>query len=289
MRAIISWVLGVTAIAGLALPSAGQAVSGRATNVTTGNSSNVARLPYTAEYKITHVRILANGSTITNESTKVEALDTQGRMLNSRTSVPVSENQKATTLVSIYDPVAHTFTNWSVPGEQATVLKMAEPGATRTPCAPTAATTPGSTTGAAAGVVGSVFTSSAAGTSSATGVRRKPPVVEDLGTETIQGVEARGRRTTFTTPVGMIGNNEPLVRTSEAWFGTEPGLRSLIARQITDDPQMGKTTTELTSFTQGEPDASLFQPPSEYEIVIREPSVCGGVPQIALPPPPPAQ
>ena len=289
MRAIISWVLGVTAIAGLALPSASQAVRGRTTTVATGDSSHAARLPYTAEYKITHVKILANGSTITNESTRVEALDTQGRMLNSRTSVPVSENQKATTLVSIYDPVAHTTSNWTVPGKRATVTKMPEPGAVRTPCASTSATTSGTTSSVTSGVVSSVFTSSGTGSSSATGARREPPVVEDLGIETIQGVEARGRRTTFTTPAGAIGNNEPLVRTTEVWFATEPGLRTLIARQITDDPQMGKTTTELTSFTQGEPDASLFQPPSEYEIVIREPSVCGGVPQIALPAPPPAQ
>ena len=289
MRILISWVLGFAAIAGLALPSAGQVVSGRTTTVTMSNAAHVVRLPYTAGYKNMHVNILANGSTITTETTQVTALDTQGRRYTSSTTVPASENQTARTTVTVFDPVERTTTSWSVPGKRASVLKMPEPGVARTPCALPATTTAGTTSAVTSGVVGSVFTSSATATSSPTAVRREPPVVENLGTETIQGVEARGRRITTTTPAGTIGNNEPLVRTSETWTAIEPGFFGLMVRQSTDDPQFGKTTKELTSFTQGEPDASLFQPPSEYEIVTREQSACGGLQQIQPPPPQPAQ
>jgi hypothetical protein len=33
---------------------------------------------------------------------------------------------------------------------------------------------------------------------------------------------------------------------------------------------MGKTTRELVSFTEGEPDAALFQAPADYEVVTQE-------------------
>ncbi len=39
----------------------------------------------------------------------------------------------------------------------------------------------------------------------------------------------------------------------------------LVVRDLRDNPQSGKSTTELTEFTSGEPDASLFQPPSGYQ------------------------
>jgi len=96
-------------------------------------------------------------------------------------------------------------------------------------------------------------------------------------------------------PAGAIGNDAPLVRISEAWTAIAPGLRGLMARDVTDDQQWGKMTKELTNFTQAEPDASVFQPPSDYEIVNNPApgSVCPGeegteptMAPIAVPPPP---
>jgi hypothetical protein len=54
------------------------------------------------------------------------------------------------------------------------------------------------------------------------------------------------------------------------WFSTTPGLSGINVRQVNEDPQMGKTTRELVSFSQGEPDASLFQLPADYEVVTQE-------------------
>lgn len=122
--------------------------------------------------------------------------------------------------------------------------------------------------------------------------------MEDLGTETIAGIEARGRRTVTTTPAGAIGNNEPLVRTSEMWTAVAPGLRGLVASQVSDDPQSGKTDKELVNLNQSEPDPSVFEPPAEYEIVSKDAPVpiCAGsekveqpMAPIAPPPPPPEQ
>jgi hypothetical protein len=95
--------------------------------------------------------------------------------------------------------------------------------------------------------------------------------MEDLGTMTIQGVEARGQRWTTTIPVGEIGNDQPLVQTQEDWC--VPSLR-LAVRTLSDDPRMGKRTTELVKLDQGEPDSALFLPPEGYEVVTEEMVPC---------------
>jgi hypothetical protein len=264
--------MAVCVAAGLALPMAGQAVRNRTTTVTMSAPAHVARLPYTAEYKITRTQTLANGATITHESTEVTAIDSHGRRMTATTTLPSAEGETPRTRVFVFDPVDQTNSSWSVPGKKATVTHMPEPGAARTPCA-------------SSGVIGSVFTSEAAP------VQRARPTVEDLGTETIQGVEARGRRTINTTPAGAIGNNEPLQRISEMWTAVDRGLFGLVVRQMNDDPQSGKMTKELVNFNQSEPDASVFQPPSDYEIVNRDlpaPS-CPGTGETETQPAPPAQ
>jgi hypothetical protein len=217
-----------------------------------GNSAHAAQLPYTAEYKIARVRTLADGSTITQESTETVALDSHGRRMTSTTIVPVSENQTPKTNVIVHDPEARTNSSWSVPGHGVTVT-MPTLGQPQWSC----------------GGRNWVYTAKMNG-ASATESPRPKSTIEDLGTDTIQGIEARGRRTITTTPAGSVGNSEPLVRTNETWTAIAPGLKGVVARSMSDDPQSGKTIKELTSFNQAEPDAVVFQPPADYDIVTRE-------------------
>lgn len=262
--------IALAAVAGLALPVAAQTARNRVSTVEMVNSSHAARLPYTAEYKTSRVQRLADGTTISHESTEVVAVDSQGRRMTATTNLSASAEQTPVTRVMVFDPVTHTNMSWTVPGQKATVMAMPAPGAARSSCAP------------AAGVVGAV----------------KPAhfhlnsEVEDLGTDTIDGIEAHGRLTTTTTPAGAIGNNEPIVRTSEIWNAAVAGLNGLLVRSVSDDPQNGKTTKELTNLTQSEPDASVFEPPSGYEIVNREVSTScassSGAVAVEPPPPPPA-
>ncbi len=259
--------LGVLAVvATLALPVAAQTVKSRTTNI---ELAHAARLPYTAEYKITSVRTLGDGSTITHESTEVRAVDSQGRQMTATTTTPVSGDQTPKTTVHVFDPVARTSANWSVPGEKATVTAMPEPGAAQASCPASNDPRP---------VV-------------QPRISQDRPTTEDLGTETIQGVEARGRRTTSITPKGAIGNNNPLTRTTELWTATARGLSGLVVREVTSDPQAGNRSRELTSFAQAEPDASVFQPPAGYEIVSRDAPqpYCAAVRSVEPPSPPPAQ
>ena len=284
MRVSFGLAIVCTAVVGLALPVAGQAPTNRVTTATMGNPAPAPRLPYTAEFKTKTIQTLASGATITHESTEVVSHDSLGRLMTSVALVPSPEVNAPMTHVNVFDPVARTNSSWTIPGQRATVVAMPVPGAVRSGCTTNATT--------------SLYTSLVRlpNLGAASGISHEKPIMEDLGTQTIQRVEARGRRITSTTPAGAIGNDAPLVRTTETWTATAPGLRSLVARSVIDNPQTGKSTKELTNFTQAEPDASVFQPPEGYEIVNKQApgSVCPGVegtdvPMAPIPPPPPAQ
>jgi hypothetical protein len=85
----------------------------------------------------------------------------------------------------------------------------------------------------------------------------------DLGTQTIEGVAARGTQLTRTIPAGTIGNEQPITITTETWYS--PDLKVLVMSK-TKDPRMGETTYRLTNIQRSEPAASLFQVPDDYTV-----------------------
>jgi hypothetical protein len=102
-------------------PAFGQVATTDKTNAEKPKTTHVTRLPYRAEYKLTTVKTLADGSTITHESIEVNYLDSAGRRMTSRIDVPVSRDEVLNTHFTVYDPVAETNTDWSFPGNSATV------------------------------------------------------------------------------------------------------------------------------------------------------------------------
>jgi hypothetical protein len=82
---------------------------------------------------------------------------------------------------------------------------------------------------------------------------------EDLGTQTIEGVSAQGKRETVTIPAGQIGNERPIEIVTETWFS--PELHTMVLRKHSD-PRTGDSTYRLTDIKRNEPEASLFQPPA---------------------------
>jgi len=248
MRKFVSGMLMLAAGASWALSAAGQAATGSAGVAGPGRLIRPARLPYTAEFKTTRVQTLADGSTITRETTEVLARDSQGRTLNSSSSTTMGDEPKEYTNVNVQDPVAKTHTFWSVPGQRVTVSNPGDGGMTLPDCS----------------------ASMQAQMARSQGGQAEKPKAEDLGKQTFQGIEARGHRTTWTYPPGLVGNTDLLVHSSEIWFSTTPGLEGINVRQVSDDPRSGKETRELVGFTQGEPDAALFQPPQDYVVQTQE-------------------
>lgn len=244
-------VCGVLALVVMAtLPVLGQAPAAKTNPAAISKPAPLERLPYMAEFKILRVRVFPNG-TETDQSTITTARDSQGRHMTATTANPTSADQKATTHFHVFDPVAHVTFSWSFPGREAMVMAIPFSGAIP----------PGCSYG--------VF-----GISSA----NEKTTVGDLGTTTILGVEARGRRFSTTATIEPIGKHKEHnrqgstieVRSSELWQAVAPGLTGLVVRQVSEDAQSGKTSRELVKFSQTEPDSAVFHPPIGYEIVNRE-------------------
>jgi hypothetical protein len=86
---------------------------------------------------------------------------------------------------------------------------------------------------------------------------------EDLGTQTIQGVSAQGKRVTRVIPAGQEGNEKEIDIVTETWYS--PDLQMLVMSK-TSDPRYGDVVYQLNSISRAEPDPALFTVPSEYTV-----------------------
>ena len=89
---------------------------------------------------------------------------------------------------------------------------------------------------------------------------------EDLGTRTMQGLSARGTKTTISYPPGTLENNDhTIVAETETWVAASLGNVSVSERTVTPDRPDSSYTLE--NVVVGEPKAELFMPPPDYRIV----------------------
>jgi hypothetical protein len=86
---------------------------------------------------------------------------------------------------------------------------------------------------------------------------------EELGTQTLDGVIVTGVRTMRTIPSGQIGNEKPIIITTEVW--TSPDLKTIVSSKRVD-PRMGEQTFRLTNIVRAEPDPSLFVIPPDFKL-----------------------
>jgi hypothetical protein len=250
----ISVFLTLITTAGLAFPALSQTPRNRVVTVQMGDPAHSPRLPYMAEYKTTQVRTLPGGSSTTQETTEVVAIDARDRRMTATTKVPSPGDPTPETRFIVFDPIAHIQISWISPGKKATVSVIPVTAAAQ----------------CSNGAAGAMITRFAD-----PGTETEAPITkitqQDLGPETIHGVKARGRRTTTTTMMsGAIKNNQPQVTIFEVWTAINPGLRGLVVLQLNDNPPSSKMTKELVKFRQAEPDSTMFRLPPGYEIVNRE-------------------
>lgn len=229
-------VFAFTAAVAMAVPVLVSGLQCRPGETPEADKPRCVSLPYTAEYKTTSVVFQADGSTVTRESTEVKSADSQGRWMDATKDPAGSGSPKPVTHVVVADFVARTRSTWDVPGNVVTVTAMGPRCSTPRP-------------------------------------RPVKPPAELLGTQTINGIEANGRRVTWNIPAGAKGNAAPSVRTSETWFAAGPGLWTLLVRSISESPHY-KHTTELVNVTRAEPDPAVFRPPQGYEIINKSTSPC---------------
>jgi hypothetical protein len=196
----------------------------------------VTGAPMTATITVTHDQTLSDGNTIHNENQSTEYRDSQGRV---RKEVPFKLMTPATgategTMIIIMDPVAGK--RYVLNPQKKTAHEMP----LRPPMLPNA---------------------NAGGEPPAR--QGEDVATESLGTKTMLGLQATGTRVSRTIPAGQIGNAKPISVVTERWVSTE--LQIPLSTTHTD-PMMGNMTTTVTSVTRGEPDASLFEIPSDYKV-----------------------
>ena len=203
----------------------------------------VTGAPMTATVSVTHDQTLSDGNTIHTDNQSTEYRDSQGRV---RREVPFKLATPATgategTMIIIMDPVA---------GKRY-VLNPQKKTAHEMPFGPPK--TPG------VDVIGGA---------QLTKPSEANVTTEQLGTKTILGLQATGTRMTHTIPAGQIGNTKPILVVTERWVSTDLQIPLTMTHT---DPMMGSMSNTVTSVTRGEPDASLFQVPSDYKIETGKP------------------
>ena len=212
--------------------------------------NTVAGAPYSGVETTTEQQTHSNGNVIQRETSRNIFRDGVGRVrMDTQITHPGADGQPTTvTRISIFDPVGGNF--YEVDPQHKVVnsrsLHMGAQAANRPRNANGAPPANGRGPGARAN-------------------RPADPNVksEDLGTQSMNSVIAKGSRVTHTIPAGTIGNAMPIQSVHETWMAAD--LQVPVMIKVTD-PRFGTRTTQLTQINRGEPDASLFQIPSGYTV-----------------------
>jgi hypothetical protein len=274
MKFAILFVMILTVSSCMFAQEAGNAVffqnAGPVTNVGVGvfgkpPGAPVQGAPYSATSTNENIQTLGDGTRITQTSTGNIARDSLGRTRQDA-SLPAIGNLSAADaphLVFIQDPVAQT----------AYTLNLTDKTAQKMPSLPANITTSGPLGGAPGKFLMQM------GTAMPAGGALPPPIAiqrtfisgdqgqattEDLGSQTMEGVQVTGVRTSRTIPTGEIGNDRPISIVTEVW--TSPDLKTIVYSKRTD-PRMGEQTFHLTNIVRSEPDASLFTVPPDFKLV----------------------
>jgi hypothetical protein len=202
----------------------------------------VTGAPMTATVSVTHDQTLSDGNTIHTDNQSTEYRDSQGRV---RREVPFKLATPAIgvtegTMIIIMDPVAGKRYMLNPQKKTAHEMPLHPPKPPHGNANGEPPARPG---------MGNVTT-------------------EQLGTKTILGLTATGTRMTRTIPAGQIGNTKPISVVTERWVSSDLQIPLSMTH---NDPMMGTMTSTVTSVTRGEPDASLFQVPSDYKIETGKP------------------
>ena len=212
-----------------------------------GDKKTVTGIPLTAVLVITRDTTLADGNKIHRESQSKVFRDAEGRVrreVGLDLATPATGNVKRN-LISINDPVAGK--RYMLNPDNKTARLMPPRGARR-------GNRPGD-----ANANSSPEPEGAGGGPGGPGNVTK----EQLGTKTVNGVQAEGVRVTRTIPAGAIGNDKPIEVVTERWYSTD--LQMVVMTTHTD-PMMGTVSVKLASVVRGDPDPGLFQIPSDYKV-----------------------
>lgn len=251
----------------------------------------VTGAPYSADAVTVTTRVLADGTRIENKTVTKLYRDSEGRTRREQAFPAVGAlvpgNEDPVLHIAITDPIARTTvildprtkTARSVPVPPlppAPPPPPSPPGAVAWEAEDVTVTAPPAPAGGLATVAVSRraerVSSSAAISGAAPGTigilaRRTAELenahVEDLGVQPVEGVAAKGTRRTITIATGAIGNDRPIVSTTEEWFSEE---LQMVVKRVTKDPQVGEIVYQIENLNRNEPLKDLFEVPADYTV-----------------------
>jgi hypothetical protein len=241
--------------------------------------------PFCANVNTDHTQSFADGNRIHTTETSVVCRDSEGRTRRESSLNLLGAGPQATApkLITILDPIAGV--RYLLDSEHKIAHKTPLPQ-------------PGTQTAAHLGSKGEQIFIMRAGPPDAPGAvttnmfyrktgqdsNEPAPATENLGDQSIDGIAATGTRITTTIPAGKMGNEKPIVVTSERWYSSD--LKATIMTKH-DDPWAGELKTQFTNINSSEPDPSLFTVPGDYKILDDKEGPVMIRMQAPAPPPPP--
>ena len=197
---------------------------------------SLASAPFTATVNTESIRQLGDGTTITLKNHRAIARDNSGRIFQERRLLVPEDgkHESVVTQVEISDPVAHKL-YICVPTEQVCQLEQFfAPDFAPPPPAAAAPNNPGG------------------------------PTREDLGKQSVGGLEVVGTLETGVIASGAIGNDSPILVKREFWYSPKLGVNLISKRQ---DPRFGSQNFEVSDIVLGQPDPKLFELPGRFKVI----------------------
>lgn len=223
----------------------------------------VTNAPFQGTVTLKWTRHLADGSTLIVGNHRLVVRDRQGNIYQERrTLVPDGSTQEPQIRwIEISNPSKHTKYFCNAALTQCTLrgyYAVAQPvPAAKTPATQSANGAASSTNTANGQAPGRI--------SPPSNPARNPNLVHtDLGTRSIEGLDAVGSRESITIPPGAMGNSTPLERSKEFWYSPQLGLNLRVLRV---DPLHGEQSFQVTDLTLQEPDPQRFVLPPNCKIV----------------------
>jgi hypothetical protein len=193
----------------------------------------LTKAPFTSTVRTEWVRTLEDGSKITLQNHRIVMRDSTGRIFQERRHLVPNGQEPELARLEITDPSMHTQ-YICYPNHHACELYDYS--------------APPFTSAAPVGVVGE---------------GNEYLTREDLGKDSVSGLDAVGTRETTTINAGTIGNERPLSTTKEFWYSPQLGINLLVKRV---DPRHGIQIFTVSDIGLAEPDPKYFSVPNGFTV-----------------------
>ena len=198
----------------------------------------IPNVPFTAVVQVERSFVQPDGSVKTAKTVRQIARDSHGRIYNeTRTLIPVSSKETPQLRrILLYDPQTRVSTMLDAKQQTFWTMTVRRPPATVPP---------------------TLLEATPAGPTLPPSEFAKK---EDLGIQEVGGIPAHGIREMQTIPAE--GNGKQIVVTDEYWYSDDLRMNLMIKH---NDPRTGSATLTVAGVERTEPDAAMFEVPSNYK------------------------